>query len=551
MATIPLSNQTNIDLPTLIDTRLLIQANSGGGKSWLIRRLLEQSHGKVQQIVIDLEGEFSTLREKFDYILAGKNGDTAAEPRSAHLLGRRLLELNVSAIIDLYELPQQERKRFVKLFLEALINAPKHLWHPVLIVIDEAHVFAPEKGQSEAMGAVIDLATRGRKRGYCAVLATQRLSKLHKDAAAECNNKLIGRTGLDIDRKRAAEELGFTSKEATLALRQLGPGEFFAFGPAISPEVTKVQIGPVTTSHPKAGDRILTEPTPPTDKIKAILNKLADLPEAAATEARTVEDLQAQNLELRHKLTLAQKSPSTPSQEQIDKAIAEALAHKERAMAGERQRYEQALKTAQEMLAKIAALATGNDVAEAPIKVPDTRVIATEQFVMPPTAPTEKPIPEEALRMLHTLASRYPMTLTTSQLATHSKLLSQSSMYGTYLSMLELRGFIQTDGNGVSITQAGLTLTGVNPPTPQTQEQIISMWQESLPQGAKRMLDILVSIHPAAITKQDLGLEARMMPTSGTFGTYLSILKSNGLIEIAGANVKASDALFIAKSDKS
>lgn len=293
MATISLSNQSSLDLSTLIDTRLLIQANSGGGKSWLIRRLLEQSHGKVQQIVIDLEGEFSTLREKFDYILAGKNGDTPAEPRSASLLARRLLELNVSAIIDLYELPQQERKRFVKLFLEALINAPKHLWHPVLIVIDEAHVFAPEKGQSEAMGAVIDLATRGRKRGYCAVLATQRLSKLHKDAAAECNNKLIGRTGLDIDRKRAAEELGFTSKEAALALRQLEPGEFFAFGPVISPEVTKVQIGSVTTSHPKAGDRIVTEPTQPTAKIKAILSKLADLPAEAAAEAKSMEDLRA------------------------------------------------------------------------------------------------------------------------------------------------------------------------------------------------------------------------------------------------------------------
>jgi DNA helicase HerA-like ATPase len=39
------------------------------------------------------------------------------------------------------------------------------------------------------------LATRGRKRGFCAVAATQRLSKLHEGRAAECNNKLIGRTG--------------------------------------------------------------------------------------------------------------------------------------------------------------------------------------------------------------------------------------------------------------------------------------------------------------------------------------------------------------------
>ncbi len=540
---IPLSDHANIDLPTLIDTRLLIQANSGGGKSWLIRRLLEQSHGKVQQIVIDLEGEFSTLREKYDYVLAGKNGDTPAEPRSANLLGRRLLELNVSAIIDLYELPQYERKRFVKLFLETLVNAPKHLWHPVLVVIDEAHVFAPEKGQSEAMSAVIDLATRGRKRGYCAVLATQRLSKLHKDAAAECNNKLIGRTGLDIDRKRAAEELGFTSKEATLALRQLEPGEFFAFGPAISPEVTKVQIGSVTTSHPKAGDRILTEPTPPTAKIKSILGKLADLPEEAAAEARTIEDLQAQNRELRHKLALALKSQPASAQEQIDRAVTLALAQKERAITGERQRYEQALKIAQDTLAKIAALASGNDLALSQSTLPAAPIPAGRQSS--PLAATDKQIVGGALRMIQTLASRYPMTFTKPQLATLSKMSPRSGSYSTYLSLLKSRGFIQLEGNQISITEAGLEFAGAYPQEPQTQEQIISMWRENLQGGARRMFDILIGVYPARKTKQDLGLEADMSPTSGSFSTYLSMLKSNGLIEVTGAEVKASDNLFI------
>jgi len=191
MKKIKLNNTVSIDLESLLTTKLLVQANSGGGKSWLLRRILEQSHGQVQQIVIDLEGEFGSLREKYDYILAGKGGDTPAEPRNAAMLARKLLEFRVSAIVDLYELHAQERKHFVKLFLEALVNAPKELWHPVLVVVDEAHVFCPEKGQSEASEAVIDLASRGRKRGFCAILATQRISKLHKDAAAECNNKLI------------------------------------------------------------------------------------------------------------------------------------------------------------------------------------------------------------------------------------------------------------------------------------------------------------------------------------------------------------------------
>src|SRR3990167_979248 len=165
MKKISLGKDISINLENLIDTKLLIQANSGGGKSWLLRRILEQSHGHVQQIVLDPEGEFSTLREKYDYILAGKDGDIPAEPRSAGMLAHKLLELGVSTIIDLYELHPQERKRFVRLFLEAMVNAPKNLWHPCMVVIDEAHIFAPEKGQSEALDAVISLASLGRKRG--------------------------------------------------------------------------------------------------------------------------------------------------------------------------------------------------------------------------------------------------------------------------------------------------------------------------------------------------------------------------------------------------
>ncbi len=81
-------------LEVLTDTRLLVQANSGGGKSWLLRRILEQTHGRIQQLVIDPEGEFSTLRETGDYVLAARqHGDTVADPRSAKLMAERLLEL--------------------------------------------------------------------------------------------------------------------------------------------------------------------------------------------------------------------------------------------------------------------------------------------------------------------------------------------------------------------------------------------------------------------------------------------------------------------------
>jgi len=74
--TIALNDDIALDLTTLIETRLLVQANSGGGKSFALRRLLEQSHGKVQHLVIDVEGTFRTLRERYEYLLLGAEGDS-------------------------------------------------------------------------------------------------------------------------------------------------------------------------------------------------------------------------------------------------------------------------------------------------------------------------------------------------------------------------------------------------------------------------------------------------------------------------------------------
>src|SRR5689334_10206974 len=147
------------DLDRLVNTRLLVQANSGAGKSWALRRLLEQTHGHVQQLVIDPEGEFASLRAKFDYVLAARTGgDTVADPRSAKLLAERLLELGVSAILDIYELKPTERVRFVRTFCDALVEAPKTLWHPAIVVIDEAHVYCPQDGDAESADAVKGLA---------------------------------------------------------------------------------------------------------------------------------------------------------------------------------------------------------------------------------------------------------------------------------------------------------------------------------------------------------------------------------------------------------
>jgi hypothetical protein len=301
----------SLDVDALLRTRMLVQANSGKGKSWLLRRIAEQLFGKVQVLIVDPEGEFATLREKFGYVLVGKGGETPADPRSAALVAHRLLELRASAVCDLYEVKPATRHDWVARFLDALIDAPKTLWHPCVVIVDEAHVYCPEKGAGESIAseAMIGLATRGRKRGFSCIFATQRLGKLRKDAAAELLNVFIGGTFIDIDRKRAADALGVYGKDQHKFfddIKLLDRGSFYALGPAISQERILIKVDPVETTHPEAGSaKHAAEPPPAPDKIKAMLPKLADLPKSAEEKAKTEGELRAKVRDLERQIRSA------------------------------------------------------------------------------------------------------------------------------------------------------------------------------------------------------------------------------------------------------
>lgn len=570
-----LGDGVEINVNRLLVSRLLIQANSGAGKSWTIRRLLEQTYGACQHIVIDVEGEFHSLRQKFDYVLAGKGGDCPADVKSAPLLARRLLELNVSAVIDIYELGLQ-RTRFVQLFLEALVNAPRDLWHPALIVVDEAHLFCPEKGRGEASStaAVIDLMTRGRKRGFCGVLATQRISKLNKDAAAECNNKLIGRSSLDVDMKRAGEELGFTSREEMQQLRKLPAGTFFAFGPALSAEVVELKIGPVQTTHPEAGEQA-PPPTPPRERIRKVLGELADLPKEAEEELRTTAELRTRVKQLEAEARVAAKdAPSAPAAkavkelvplvtpknlaaltkvvermhadiEKLDR-VRDRLAQAQQAVVSEadnlRRFTEQIITKIYEGKPPTASPQTGRSTASrAPVAArPRDSVTGagSERRGSGVTAgETALPVGEAAtLRAL----IQYPNGLRREQLTVLTRY--KRSTRDAYIARLRERGFVEVQADRVTATQAGVDAMPHAEPLP-TGAALRELLDRELPTGERQVLGVLCDRYPEAVAREELD-----EPTGfkrSTRDAYLSRLAAKELVLEAGRGmVKASDTLF-------
>ncbi|GAB1582590.1 helicase HerA domain-containing protein [Phyllobacterium phragmitis] len=256
-----------LDLEELLATRLLVQGNSGSGKSHLLRRLLEQSAQWVQQCIIDPEGDFVTLADSFGHVVV----DAARTEAELTRIAARIRQHRVSVVLNLEGLDVEQQMRCAAAFLGGMFDADRDYWYPMLVVVDEAQLFAPAVGgevsdeaRKLSLGAMTNLMCRGRKRGLAGVIATQRLAKLAKNVAAEASNFLMGRTFLDIDMARAADLLGMERRQAEM-FRDLQRGHFVALGPALSRRPLPIKIGPVETSARSSSPKLMPLPDAPED----------------------------------------------------------------------------------------------------------------------------------------------------------------------------------------------------------------------------------------------------------------------------------------------
>lgn len=540
--------QQQFDVDILVRTRLLVQANSGGGKSWAIRRLLEQMFGKVQQIVIDPEGEFSTLREKYGFVLVGKGGETPADVRSAGMVAEKLLQLNASAVCDLYDMKPHERHDWVKRFIEALMNAPKELWHPVAIVVDEAHKFMPErgKGESDAKEAMLMLATAGRKRGFMPIFATQRIGKLDKDGAAELLNVMIGRTFLDIDRDRAADILGVARAgraEFDATIRNLAPGQFYLLGPAVSTSPILSTVGPVQTTHPEVGAGMkATGVTPTPEQVKSLLPKLADLPKQAEEKARTIEQFQSEIRSLRAQL--AARPVVAPEVREVTVEVP--------TIPPEIMRYVSVLRTnVDQWNTAVSGIAevierTPNAPRRIPVvaSAPRPMPVAQPRAVVPVgdlTGPEQRIL--NACAWLESIGVRELRNTAVAFLAGYTV---GGGGYNNPRGALRTKGLIDYAGSDcLVITDEGNRFAQV-PDSSLTVEELHERVLRILPGPEQKILTEVLKVYPRDIDKEDLANRSGYTNGGGGFNNPLGRLRTLGLVDYPRKGyVKAESLLFL------
>ncbi len=542
-----------IDTLKLVDNRLLGCANSGGGKSWMLRRLIEQAGKSVQVIVLDPEGEFGTLREKLDMVLAGAEGEVEAHPRSAKLLCRKLLELRLSAVVDLYDLKMHERRSFVRYFLESMITAPRSMWGSVLVVLDEAHKFAPEKGQAESTSAVIDLMSQGRKRGFGGVLVTQRLSKLHKDAVGEANNVLLGRCTQDVDLKRANDILGLPPRDKTL--RGLQPGEWFGFGPAIGDggDIVRLKVGKVETTHPDPRNRSALIPPKPSRKIQAVLGEFEGLADKAEEKAATEAELRAQIARLERELAV-EKRRMVPQTVVDQDAIAEGARKAAYAVNNKWQAWVERFKAslfsarsdAQSVLNKIDGLQSyGEPDIDIEGVLPARKKVAHKKRKAPVSAPAparstnvsvgDDELKPSAKKILGALAL-FPDGLNKKRLGTITGLATRGGSFNTTMKDLRDSGYMD-GGRGAPfvITPTGRAAMGDAVETvPSAGDERVAFWRGKLSGCAVTIFDAFVEHYPEPLSKDDIGNFTGLATRGGAFNTAMRDLKDHDLISGRG-----------------
>jgi len=279
-----------------------------------------------------------------------------------------------------------------------------------------------------------------------------------------------------------------------------------------------------------------------------MLKKLGDVPKEAKQEARTIAELKT---ELRQ--AKSHRCPKQTDPKAVEREVAQAVATKEREFNRERGEWQKQMTNMFSILEQIGrAVAKAVKPEKTTIQYPP--IVIPKAIIEPRQSMQANVITDEdsdqsltggALRMLQVLVSRYPMKLTKPQLATFSKLSPRSGTFGTYFSKLKSFAYIVVEGKLISASEEGIEYIGEAPNPPQTSEEVIEMWRNNLKGGARRMFDVLVENYPEFMDKELVGTLTDLSSNSGTFGTYLSMLKSNGLVEVTNGDIKASDNLFL------
>lgn len=547
----------DVDLPSNAATQTFaFLARRGSGKTYSAGVLAESLlTGGAQVVVVDPVGVWWGLRLAADGVspgidipvFGGLRGDIPLEPTAGAVVARLVAEQRTSVVLDVSMFTGADQRRFVTDFARELFDLKKENRGPIHVMFDEAQEFFPQNVLGEAapmVGAVLKLWKIGRNFGIGGTLISQRPQEVNKSALNLTECLVTGQLTGPQERKAIAgwvTDAGM-DRGALDELPRLPIGTVYLWSPQWLGRLVKTRFVAKRTfdasKTPEEND------LPPAEALKPI-----DLARVQKAMALTIEHVKANDPKaLRARIKLLEQLTTIPRVDdvKVQQALAkERDAWEERAVSAERAEVQYA--NAFEAVRRIVAehpratdhiitygepLDWDPDADKLPLgQVGTQNPKGVFNVITRPAAARVSRAPDAegdgAQRMLRALASRHPTPLSKAQLGVLAVIKPSGGSFGTYLSRLYSQGLIDKDGQFIKLTKEGAArhdgggqLEGA---------ALVETWQGKLSGKAKDMLGVLVIEGP--MTTATLAARVGMELAGGSFSTYMSRLKSNGLIE--------------------
>ncbi len=569
----------------IVTATVAVLANRGGGKSAVTHRLVELMYAAgLPVVVVDIKGDWWGIRSSADgtgaglpfYIFGGDHGDLPLEPTAGELLADLIVDDRIPAVLDLSHMSKTQARTFATTFAERLYHRNRD---PLHVVIEEADVLVPQRASAATarlLGAMEDLAKRGRHRGLGLTVVSQRPQEVAKSVLDLMETVILLRMTGPRSIKAVQEWISVnageddtTARTVIASLPSLETGHGWIWSPAFLRILERADFPMFTTfdSHatPKPGQiRIV-----PNERAEIDLDKLGAEIAATRQRARDTDPRRLHNeiQSLRAELAAATRRAEEATQRAA--TIGEQLADRDRDLVELRRQLDEltnhqartavaeSLRAAVEMIE--ASIDTLTDHPEPTDSRPPRAVAPATTPVAPPTPtrpPSEPPRPLSdppeptttrfragADRMIKALATMAPLRLTKAQWATVAHMKRTGGTWSTYLSEIRRAGLIDETAAGFTLTQAGWDYVGYRP-QPMTAAELQQHYLSILRAGAARMLQAIIAAYPEGLTKPEIADAAEVSASGGTFSTYLSDLRRNGLVEQRGEKSVATDILM-------
>ncbi len=586
----------NLSLPVeLVTQAIAIIAKRRAGKSYLMRRLVEQLHLAGQQVVlVDPKGDQWGIRSAADgkaaglpfVILGGERGDAPLEAGAGEVVAQLVVKERVSAVLDLSLFRKHEVATFMTAFLENLyrLKAQEVYRTPVMLVIDEADAIAPQKpqaGEERMLGAAEDIVRRGGQRGLGCVLVTQRSAVLAKNVLTQAEVLIALRTiaPQDLAAMNAWIDVhGSIEQKKTLmeSLPSLPVGDAWVWSPGwpTSDGIFKhVHVLPIETfdsgATPKPGEKRREPKTVADVDLEALKRKMAETIERK--KADDPRELRRQIAELKKELG-TRKDPIAIKKDPVKVVEKPVITDKQLervdAMVG---RMEKAIEKAQAVLtAPVATLRLHLvDVLNA---MKSIRQPALPMAPRPPAAPTPRRAPaaapprpaprlfppaggssevtEPMQRILDSLAwwESAGVRQASREQAAFVARYSVNGHFNNTLGTMKTNGLVEYPaGNCVALTDEGRRLARAPESAPDRAELIARTTAVLRDEPPRRIFTALVQATERELSREQLALDTGYT-VNGHFNNTLGRLRSLGLVTYPRGNYVALSELFDALS---